>query len=138
MWCSQPGLLSHLQPLSLFYTQIHTHSHTHAITQTLTTHTPDDNLMTWQQHTTAHHFCNHSITVLLITCKLISRCPRVTSITLTTTVIKDGTVLEMYVEDDNTIPSSLDRFPPSSETFKPVSVLFHSNLTPQNISDRLI
>lgn len=89
MWSSQPGLLSHLQPLSLFYTQIHTHTHIHTHTVRILplshTHTPDDNLMTRQQRATACHFCIHSITVLLITCKLISRCPRVTSITLTTT-----------------------------------------------------
>lgn len=48
-------------------------------------HTPDDNLVTQQQHATARHFCIHSITAPLITCKLISRCPRVTSITLSYT-----------------------------------------------------
>lgn len=91
VWSSQPRLLSHLQPLSLFlHSDTHTHtraysahslsvSHTHA-----NTHTPDDKLATRQQHTTACHFCIHSITILLITCKLISRCPWVTSITLTT------------------------------------------------------
>ena len=109
MWSSQPGLFSHLQPLSLFYTQIHTHtrtqytlspslsfSHTHTHTHTLArtraqARAPDDNLMTRQQHITACHFCIHSITVLLITCKLISRCPQVTSITLTT---KSTTLLD--------------------------------------------
>lgn len=84
VWSSQPGLLSHLQPLSVCYTQTHTHA-VHILSLSLSvTHTPDDNLMTRQQHTTACHFCIHSITVLLITCKLISRCPQVTSITLTT------------------------------------------------------
>lgn len=46
-------------------------------------HTPDDNLVTQQQHSIARYLCIHSITAPLITCKLIPRCPRVTSITLT-------------------------------------------------------
>lgn len=85
VWGSQPGLLSHLQLLSMLHTPIHTgvctciihnvtHSHTHM-------HTADDNQMTRQQHTTACHFCLHSVTRLLITCKLMSRCPQVTKLT---------------------------------------------------------
>lgn len=45
--------------------------------------TPDDNLVTQRQHSIARYLCIHSITAPLITCKLIPRCPRVTSITLT-------------------------------------------------------
>lgn len=69
---------------------LHSNTHTHRYSAHSLAHThtraraPDDNLMTRQQHTTACHFCIHSITVLLITCKLISPCPQVTSITLTT------------------------------------------------------
>ena len=87
------------------HTHTHTHTHTHSHTSARTQYTlspslshtharaqaPDDNLMTRQQHTTACHFCIHSITVSLITCKLISRCPQVTSITLTT---KSTTLLD--------------------------------------------
>lgn len=39
VWSSQPGLLSHLQPLSLFYTQIHTHTDTVHILSLTHTHT---------------------------------------------------------------------------------------------------
>ncbi len=59
VWSSQPGLLSHLQPLSLFYTQIHTRAHiqyTFSLSLSLTfshTHTRTG----WQPHDTAttHH-----------------------------------------------------------------------------------
>ena len=73
VWSSQPGLFSHLQPLSLFYTQIHTHthahthahsthflhlSHSHTHTHTHTrTHTSTSTSTGWQPHDTAttHH-----------------------------------------------------------------------------------
>lgn len=55
VWSSQPGLLSHLQPLSLFYTQIHAHTDTVHILSLTHTHTcPRTG---WQPHDTAttHH-----------------------------------------------------------------------------------
>lgn len=53
------------------------HAHTLATQSLCHSRTPNDNPMTREQHTTARQFCSHSITVSLITCKLISCCPQV-------------------------------------------------------------
>lgn len=76
VWSSQPGLLSHLQPLSPFDTRTHVLSFFVTHTHTMTT--------SWHGKNTPRHFCTHSITASLITCKLISRCPQVTVLMLTT------------------------------------------------------
>lgn len=57
VWSSQPGLLSHLQPLSLFYTQIHTRAHTQYTFSLSHTHTHVRARTGWQPHDTAttHH-----------------------------------------------------------------------------------
>lgn len=60
VWSSQPGLLSHLQPLSLFYTRTHTHTRsTRSLALRLShTHTSAG----WQPHDTAK--THHSVPLL--------------------------------------------------------------------------